>query len=67
MAEALPVLSEFNEVMFWAKDRAQAATRYRHHRPEPALERAGFEVVVFRSDPTVHGTDYFRCHWAKKL
>jgi hypothetical protein len=32
----------------------------------PDLQRAGFEPCLFRSDPEIHGADYFRLSFGKR-
>ena len=65
MTMSIPVIGGAREVMFRAKDKAQAARKFRQYHKDAALERAGFVVVVFESDIEIHGSHYFRCSYAK--
>ena len=44
--------------------RAQALKWGEKHM-DPALKRAGFTCYVSRSDPTLHGGDWFRINYGK--
>ena len=51
-----------NDVLDTRMTRAQAQRYGDKHMPAD-LKRAGFETVIFRSDPEIHGGDWFRVNY----
>jgi hypothetical protein len=43
------------------------AMRYGQRNMPTDLKRAGFETVIFRSDPELHGGDWFRINYGKRF
>lgn len=44
----------------------QQARRYGERNIPPDLKRAGFETVVFASDPAINGSSFYRVNYGKK-
>lgn len=62
--ERLPVKTSTNEVVAGPMTGLQAR-RWGNRQMPADLKRAGFEVVVFRSDPDIQGSNYFRVSYGK--
>lgn len=63
-AVRLPVKSECGQLSP-PMTRAQARRRGNANMPQD-LRRAGFETVIFESDPQIHGGHYFRINYGMK-